>query len=139
MTKEEKIREAWINTIGEENYNSVLKNGEFKDYGWRKVKSIPMFTEDVYDVLKYSKIMFSIRPKSLQGIENNNGWIKIESEEDLPEQGGSYYVTRCDKVETAVYVKDNRWLVKGNDYPKTTILHSITHYQPIQKPQPPIY
>jgi len=23
------------------------------------------------------------RPKSLQGIENNNGWIKIESESDL--------------------------------------------------------
>lgn len=27
-----------------------------------------------------------VRPKSLQGIENNNGWIKIESEADLPER-----------------------------------------------------
>lgn len=27
------------------------------------------------------------RPKSLQGIEYNNGWIKIEKDSDLPEQG----------------------------------------------------
>ena len=26
------------------------------------------------------------RPKSLKGIENNNGWIRIESEADLPEK-----------------------------------------------------
>lgn len=79
------------------------------------------------------------RPLELKGIEKNNGWIKIENEDDLPEQGGSYYVTRYGKIETAVYVKNNRWLVNGNDYPKTTIRHSITHYQPIIKPEPPLH
>ena len=69
----------------------------------------------------------------------NNGWIKIESEKDLPEQGGRYYITRFGNVETAVYLKNNRWLVNGNDYPKTTNLHCITHYQKIIKPLPPIY
>lgn len=82
---------------------------------------------------------YDFRPIILKGLENNNGWIKIESEDDLPEQGGSYYVTRHGKIETAVYVKNNRWLVNGNDYPKTTIRHSITHYQPIEKPKPPLY
>ncbi len=67
----------------------------------------------------------------------SDGWIKIESETDLPEQGGRYYITRFGKVETAVYLKNNRWLVDGNDYPKTTNIHCITHYQKIQEPLPP--
>jgi len=131
MTKEEKIREAYS-----EHYD-LIKN-HIDDNGW--VLDIYCGKSHSLKVLDCEwKSSSYCRPKSIQGIENNNKWIKIESEDDLPEQGGSYYVTRCDKVETAVYVKDNRWLVKGNDYPKTTILHSITHYQPIQKPQPPIY
>lgn len=82
---------------------------------------------------------YFLRPKSLAGIETNNNWISIHSEDDLPEQGGDYYVVRNGKVETAIYVKNNRWIVNGNDYPKTTNIHSITHYQIINKPNSPIY
>ena len=74
--------------------------------------------------------------KLFEGGESD-GWIKIKSEKDLPEQGGRYYITRFGKAETAVYLKNNRWLVDGNDYPKTTNIHCITHYQKIQEPLPP--
>jgi len=48
-----------------------------------------------YSNLKYSDIEANMqhkisseemRPKSLQGIENNNGWVRIESESDLPKE-----------------------------------------------------
>ena len=80
-----------------------------------------------------------MRPKSLAGIETNNEWIRIDSEKDLPEQGGEYHVVIKGKLDKAVYVKSNRWLVNGNDYPKTTQTHGISHYQPIIKPKPPIF
>lgn len=59
------------------------------------------------------------RPKSLKGKENNNGWIKIESESDLP----NIY----DKTKFELYT------YKTNGV--------ITHYQlkPIKIPKPPIF
>ncbi|MGV0946028.1 hypothetical protein ACTS93_02435 [Empedobacter falsenii] len=60
----------------------------------------------------------------------NNGWIKVESEEDLPKEAGEYFV--CE-----------------NNIPKDYVLNvvslhvafhnvKITHYQPIVYPKPPI-
>lgn len=72
------------------------------------------------------------RPKSLQGIENNNGWIRIESEEDLPKDSFNYYAF-C----------SNGSIMTFNDfeYYKKYIIPElkVTHYQPIVKPEKPIY
>ena len=70
---------------------------------------------------------------------NNNGWTKIQSEEDLPELGGNYHVFMDNKITTATYVKNNRWFTSYNDYPKTTESHNITHYQKILTPINPQY
>ena len=68
-----------------------------------------------------------IRPKSLQGIESNNGWIRIESEEDLPKEPiMSHYIRRCDD-EYCIGIVDS------------SDIDRITHYQPIVKPEKPIY
>jgi len=85
MTKTEKIQEAH----GE--YFERLK-GFIDNNGWVKrghyhfLKSA--FTEEQikenYQVTVEIDNDKMFRPKSLQGIENNNGWIKIESEADLP-------------------------------------------------------
>jgi hypothetical protein len=40
---------------------------------------------------------FNWRPKSLDGIENNNGWIKIESKDDLPKKGKYWGFTKDKK------------------------------------------
>jgi hypothetical protein len=75
------------------------------------------------------------RPKSLQGIEDNNGWIKIESKEDLPKEiEGYWYVVLKGKVNIIELLKDD----------KSKLFQSfkkdgITHYKPIEQPKPPIY
>lgn len=73
------------------------------------------------------------RPKSLQGIENNNGWVKIESEEDLPKDlDGLYHLTHIDKQKflpsESYFILEKLWRSK-----------TITHYQPIKIPKPPHY
>ena len=82
---------------------------------------------------------FYWRPKSLNGIENNNGWVRVNNEADLPKFTIQYWVIIKDSLIKAYYRGSDRWLVDGNDYPKTTDIHGITHYQPITKPKPPIY
>ena len=133
MKKEEKIKDIWINIIGNENYKSVLKNHEFKENGWRSVSGLSIYAEEIYDILKYKSNLFSIRPKSLKGIENNNGWVKIESEYDLPKIG-QYDMSAFELF----YFADER-VVKARYC--TGLVLEITHYrlEPLIKPQPPIY
>lgn len=65
----------------------------------------------------------------LDVVEYNNGWIKIESEYDLPEK--EFYKEyntfpidfKCNSVGLHYYFK----------------YKEITHYQPIVKPLPPLY
>ena len=72
-----------------------------------------------------------IRPKSLQGIENNNGWIRIESDEDLPKSTIDTFYT---------YGEDYGIKMEGWGNLKIGYrVGRITHYQPIVKPEKPIY
>ena len=76
------------------------------------------------------------RPESLQGIENNNGWIKIESEADLPnDEDAIYWALKnskavCIELKTPINLKE-----LFSDFLKD----KITHYQLIEQPKPPIF
>lgn len=72
------------------------------------------------------------RPKSLQGIKNNNGWIRIEGEEDLPKDSFNYYAF-CSNGSVMTF--------NDFEYYKKYIIPElkVTHYQPIVKPEKPIY
>lgn len=70
------------------------------------------------------------RPKSLNGLENNNGWIKIESELDLPKITGHYWSYNGKEVLDDYFEYNNYWLKRWK---------FVTYYQPITKPEPPIY
>lgn len=127
MTKQEKIQEAYG-----ENWelvkNNVNENGWIKDreFTFKDFKPMNWQTTDHDDELYDTR-----RPVSLKGIENNNGWIKIESEDDLKVQEGYY----------AVF--NTRW--KHNEISIIQIIEpykldsTITHYQPISKPLEPLY
>lgn len=69
----------------------------------------------------------------------NNNWTKIESKKDLPNLKAEYHVVKSGVLAKAYYGGSNRWIVPGNDYPKTTKIHGITHYQEIVIPEAPIY
>lgn len=128
MTKEEKIKEAW----GQDYSKAVREDG------WSTIKplNIDLFdvkTEICRDVYPNDSERKIYRPKSLQGVEHNNGWVKLESEDDLPKnEDGLYSLTHIDKdgylPAESYYILEKFWR-SG----------TITHYQPIEKRQPPIY
>lgn len=69
------------------------------------------------------------RPKSLKGIESNNGWIKIESKNDLP------------KEQTSNFVRlNNGQIIQSFYYGQISdYINKVTHYQPIITPREPLY
>lgn len=134
MTKSEKIKEAWG-----ELWNSF--NESAKKCALNKDGYVATILQNGLnqDFTEFNTSLLAWRPKSLQGIESNNGWIKIESKLDLPNHSIEYHVIKKGSLQKAYYIGSNRWIVEGNDFPKTTEIHEITHYQPIEKPKPPIY
>ncbi|QHC84961.1 hypothetical protein AS589_09350 [Empedobacter brevis] len=104
MTKEEIIKEAF--NYG---YNSFHECNTKQDYEHHLKDCIESFKDT----------------------EDNNGWIKIQSEEDFPKEQGVYHINYSDGVISSRYYhpKHNDW----KDHP------NATHYQPIEKPKPPIY
>jgi len=106
----------------------VDENGWF----WGE-NNILNFTKD-FDTKGFSKTL-RFRPKSLSGIEDNNGWISIESEEDLPK----------DERKNPVWVRDKNGKITcdvyHNNWPnqKKWFIETFTHYKLIPEPQPPIF
>lgn len=149
--KQQAIRLAWIEILGEEKYNEI--KSEIENNGWLIKYSYNPFVDEVYidrkelldieDVFHFKTYHagneISVRPKSLSGIEDNNGWISIESEEDLPKEKISYEVWRNGSESRATYAGSYRWFVPHNDFPKTTKVAGITHYVEPIKRQPPIF
>jgi len=78
MTKQEKIKQGYgiysDIALGLCDENGWIKGSEYYTY-------FPQNKDKKIGIDEY--IYF--RPKSLQGIEDNNGWTKIESEKDLPD------------------------------------------------------
>lgn len=110
MTKQEKIKEAF-----DYGYNSYHECNTDSDY--------EQHLKDCTSVIQ----------------NDNNGWIKIENEDDLPKDTINYYVFIEGSLKEAFYRGSNRWATFDNPYPKTTEVMKITHYQPIEKPELPIY
>lgn len=131
MTKQEKIQEV---------YGKHFKICNPDENGWCKYPNTEKISED-WDIdfgedYGNSPDEFYVRPKSLQEIETNNGWIKIESENDLPTIGEYYTIVKFDNMIVERHFPNSKVNLEFN---KEWWLKYITHYQPIQKPQPPIY
>jgi len=80
MSKEEKIKEAY----GE--YWDDVKN-HIDENGWVNLRIAPEYflRDKKFDAFDKGKERL-LRPISLKGIENNNGWISVLSENDLPNE-----------------------------------------------------
>lgn len=130
MTKKEKIKEAW-GEYYEENKKRIDENGWFNWFGRsrEKMKQRQQLLVDNRNL--FDKDKYSYRPKELRGIENNNGWIKIKSEEDLPNDDAFYY-------KICINNKPR------NDYSLSVIeirryyynLNNVTHFQKIITNEP---
>lgn len=154
MTKQEKIQEAY-GEYWSDMYMYVNKNG------WIP-RNINIGTAVEKEFIEFEKISIDfecklfggkkfnddtveyMRPKSLSGIENNNEWIKIESEADLPKEKGNYYFYDKDGFITdRTFYPDGLLTEKGEwgEYNSEILEQSdITHYQKIPPPpKPPLY
>jgi len=120
MSKEEIIKKAYGNYDFAQDKN-----------GWCLYDHLPEDTDlnlfDLKNKIEDGVPITLARHKILKGIENNNGWIKIESEDDLPESINDYWVIRKNETEPLLC----RWSNVNVEF------HS--HYQPIVKPNLPIY
>ena len=80
-----------------------------------------------------SNIMW--RPKSLKGIENNNGWNSmLFKEPPYPEHDVEYWI-----VTHGITLKAKWNMVRKEFINVHGLQENVTHWQPITKPLPPIY
>lgn len=132
MTKEEVIKEAygeyWVR-LTDFQRNFALNEGGHVQIGYN-----PEQTQLFIDMKKSGLFdLQPMRPKTLLGIHDNNGWTKIESEKDLPQDINHVYVVARDKE-----------ILFKSGVSKSTVDYlyatgKITHYQQIQEFKPPIF
>lgn len=134
MTKKELIKNAY-----EEFYEYVENSAD--ENGWVKREEHSGFMRSHFYLGKNIETKFIDkveywRPKTLEGIENNNGWIVIRSEEDLPRESDAYFVAYFFKGKLLFqYLRAFRINSDDTEY----WLDNFTHYQPITKPNPPLW
>lgn len=138
-TKEEVIKEAWgkyWNLLSPKLKDVCLKSeGSIHERDFF-IQFIELETKYVFEFFEYYNNR-GIRPKSLQGLETNNGWIRIESEEDLNKDSNDYWVYDVNKnIDIRFYMSFSK---KWGGHEMEVDVPEITHYQPIVKPKPPIY
>jgi hypothetical protein len=122
MTRQEQVKQEFIKRV----YGEYYKECNPDENGWTKWTDPARFSD-----LEFDNVKDLMRPLSLKGIEDNNGWTKILSREDLPKEYGWYLVV---ERETGKILE--REFYKGNiDF----FYIRSSHYKPIQKQKKPIY
>ena len=134
--KEEAIKKAYGEYF--EQLTNEAKQIALLNNGWLHYDLITDDRGTLLNCIEMERDIDYYRPKSLQGIENNNGWIRIESESDLPKIG------EYDMSSFILYYWTNNGLYRAEDYKRWKIHYDylqVSHYrlEPIFKPKPPIY
>lgn len=123
QAKQEAIKKSWAE-IGQEANENIIS-----DNGWRKIK--PSQYSSLYDdvdLLKLTSHVHSIRPTALNGIEDNNGWIRIEPDgSNLPKSGEYRWLFESGSMSNFYYE------------PGDILSTKLTHYKPITPELKPIY
>jgi hypothetical protein len=141
MTKQELIQFSW-----EKAGVKITPELKMDENGWIIYDVLPDgFIGENLDFLESEEdddvFVMLTRPKKIRGIENNNGWKVINSEDDLPKSNyGQYHVFSKDPIfckEPKNQSTDDYWL---NDENKTKgWMKNYSHWQPIDKKQPPLH
>jgi len=126
MTKQEKIKKEW----------GSFYTDKVSPDGWLNIHPKNYSNDELFDRLKFNSERDSIRPKTLQGVEHNHGWTKIEKESDLPTIGEYYTIASFDNLIVEREFPHPKFSLEFN---KEWWLKYITHYQQIIKPEKPLY
>lgn len=127
--KQKAIREAWLDL-----WETVKSHVD--EMGWIDISianRIP-YTHRITLDKEMNKPMTGIfRPKSLRGLENNKGWFELPAKNMLPH--GWYWI----RVKHPVTLIEDMLTYHLKDGVGIIPFSFGTHYQPIEKPNPPIY
>lgn len=115
MTKQEKIKQVYAEYYSECNPD---------ENGWTKWTNSSRFSD-----LEFNAENNLMRPLSLKGIEDNYGWIKIESYIDLPREKGTTHWVKVGGITMLRKYNDNT----------LSFWREVTHYKPLEQPKSPIY
>ncbi|MGJ1414050.1 hypothetical protein [Sphingobacterium multivorum] len=130
-SKQEVIQEAWVSAIGIERYESIKDELVLDGFLHFQPSSLKETDSKIIDGLSF------YRPKSLRGIENNNGWTRIGSEADLLNIIGNYEHVFIMGIDGEIGIGFT--IVLNDKVSRKYWLENATHYQPIIKPEAPIY
>ena len=134
-TKEEVIQIAY-GEYWEQVKDYVDENGwckTRKGIGFAQIQQSELHIEFKKD---YNFSSYPFRPKSLQNIESNNGWISINSENDLPTIGTFYTILSFDENIVEREFPHPKFTLEFN---KEWWLKYVTHYQEKIMPNKPLH
>ena len=84
--KKQAIKQAWINTIGSGDFVRIEK--KINENGWCRENVLNKLNldDDLFEKIDSGVLrpLFYLRPICLEGIEDNSGWVRIETMKDLP-------------------------------------------------------
>jgi hypothetical protein len=133
MTKEERIQESYGKYW--DSLSIPAKNCAIKYNGYI-APIISGLGEIQRDFVTFDDLGF--RPISIIGIENNNGWVKIYCENDMPQFDCDCFI--IDKVKGIV---TGQWKQAPNEIEdkkaRAFWMDKATHYKIISEPKLPIY
>lgn len=121
--KGEVIKSAWIAEIGEEKYNELkhlIDKSGFAEWN-EAFKDCDLYSETEYTISK-------VRPMSIQGIETNNGWHRID-EVGLPSESMTCDFIINNSVYRGHYNKHVKQFHVVQDYFPT---EDVTHYKEVK-------
>ncbi|ATL45437.1 hypothetical protein CQS02_20095 [Elizabethkingia miricola] len=112
------------------------RNIALENEGWVFITQLPSTIDrTLFDFQHGDSIC---RPKSLSGIETNNSWTRIESEEDLQKEYDVDYF--CFHKNGRLTIRSFYEYLGWGEFEAEILDQSdITHYQPIETPKPPIF
>lgn len=124
--------------------NHDKKGPTFREFGFST-----FFVEKNIDVYQDEINRLYWRPKSLQGFEHNNGWVRIEGESDIPEfiPGVSYSIgyylgddddDKENSLNGSIFIIE-KYTVSAKRVLDMWLLNQITHFRVYEPTEPPIY
>lgn len=138
-TKEQTIKEAWgefWERLTDSQKEYALSNNGYCQIGYSREEKV-LYVQLIESGLFEGDEV--IRPKSLRGIKNNNGWVKIQVLADLPknDQPDTLFEVGLLDENGVFHQEKKRCSLKSLKWMYQKSL--ITHYQPTTKLKPPIY
>lgn len=128
MTKEEKIKEAWgvyYNMF----HKYIKKDGTLSEMHLTNNQCNIFYNDENIEVVEKGSDYWYYRPKSLQGIEDNNGWISLLNNEE------EFY----DYGEVELFNINTREYYICTDRHEPIELDSFTHFKPFERSKYPLF